>query len=404
MRRCVLLMLCLLVALIATMTVVAAQDDDADDGDKPKFFFEKGGDLKPTEAPKTAPDQPAATVTEVAPIPEVPAPSSFDFEAADQLVHWSATDNEAILDILDDEDIAHAGDGCLRLTFMGRANSFQQLQVRPLTDVDGDTLRLSVQTTAPTNISFGVVERGGAFYQQFLATPSDEWAEVAIPLSSLVLSQDTVASDANLRLDVDQITEIRVQDLSNLGGDLGDVLGRKVGAQQIFLDDVEIMTLAQPPIAGDPLLVDDFEGNAIHVLACGGPRLELAEGAEGDGLSIICDARKLRWMGVVLACGFLDLAEAESIALKASATASVTISVECEEWDGSMYGTRVKLDPDAEWADVEVPLDEMILAADSDDENPRLDLEEIRVVVVVADTAGVDEFPLTIGLDDVTFK
>jgi hypothetical protein len=189
-----------------------------------------------------------------------------------------------------------------------------------------------------------------------------------------------------------------------LGGDLGDVLGRKVGAQQIFLDDVEIMTLAQPPIAGDPLLVDDFEGNAIHVLACGGPRLELAEGAEGDGLSIICDARKLRWMGVVLACGFLDLAEAESIALKASATASVTISVECEEWDGSKYGTRVKLDPDAEWADVEVPLDEMILAADSDDENPRLDLEEIRVVVVVADTAGVDEFPLTIGLDDVTFK
>ena len=406
----VVLALCLIGALMAAATLVIGQEEG--DGKKPKpprFFFEKGGGLKrPVDEPKEGEEaeEPEEAVPEEPAEPaRPPVPAAFDFEDEGLLAYWSATDGEAILDVTTDEGAAHAGEGCLRLTYVPREGAFQQVMVRPLTDVEGKTLSLWLKTDLATPVSFGVVEQGGAFYQQFCETPPDEWTHVVTPLDSLLLSQDT--RDANLRLDAADVVEIRLADLSNLPGELGDALGRKAGVQQLLLDDVAI-TDEEAPAVGTAdegvLLVDGFERDTIHALAIGGAVLGKGEGAAGDGLEIVCPARTQRWMGVGMAAGHLDLADAEAMAAQFRASAPVMVSFVAEEWDGSKYSQRLKLDPDALWVETELPLDELLLEMDSDDENGELDRDQIRVILIVGDMATVQDFPITIGVDEVMFR
>lgn len=422
----VLLALLLVLLLVFAVTLAVAQDDAADDdagdeGDdtkkddeKPKFFFERGGDLKRAddegadedaeggEAAKPGGGRRDIPAPGFGAAPE-PAPADFDFEDEDMLRYWQAADGEAILDITAPEGAQAGGEGALRLTYMPREGAFQQLTASRLGGIKGDTLSFDIRTSTATPVSLGVVEQGGGFYQQFLETPTDEWVSVSIPLSSLVISQDTLAQDPGLKLDVAEIAEIRFQDLSNLGGAMGDALGRKVGVQQLILDNVRISEAEEPaPDAG--MTVDTFESDAIAALAIGGAKLQKGEGAEGQCLEIVCEGRTQRWMGAVMVCGFLDIADAESLTLRAKASEALILSVNAEEWDGSKYEARLRLDPDDGWTDIEVPLDELLLVNDGDDENGKLDNQQIRVVVLVADMAGAEEFPITIGVDDIAFK
>lgn len=412
MRWCALVGLGIAIVLTCIITVAVGQDQ----GEKPKppaFFFEKkGGPVEP-KGPGGDEEQPAMPEAEQ-PAAEQPlqppgvrpaAPLAFDFETDRALAHWSATDEEAELDITTAEGAAHGGNGCLRLTYLPREGAFQQLSAAPLEVMGGQTLSFWVKTDLPTPLSFGVVEDTGGFYQQFCATPAGEWTHVDLPLSSLVLSQDT--RDDNARLEPTRIREIRIQDLSNLPGVLGDALGRKAGVQRLFLDDVALTDEDAPPpgtAAPDALLADGFERSAVCALAIGGARLSTGEGAEGNGLAIECAQRDQRWMGAVVAIGHLDLRDRESLSLHLRASQPVLVSVVLEERDGSKYAQRVRLDPDAGWVEKQLPIDQLLLETDSNDENRQLDRDQVRVLIVVADTTPVAELPLTIGVDEIAFR
>jgi hypothetical protein len=404
------------VAIILLCTIVVAVAQDAGEGAKrepPRFFFEKKGGLAKPEQPAGEEEQPGKGEAE-GPAVEGPArppetavavPPTFDFEAEGALARWTATDGEAILDITRAEGAAHGGNGCLRLTYMPREGAFQQLSATPLQVMEGKTLSFWVKTDLPTPLSFGVVEDTGAFYQQFCATPADQWTQASVPLSSLILSQDT--RDNSGRLEVASIREIRIQELSNLPGALGDVLGRKAGVQQLFVDDVAITDEEAPqPGVADPdvLLVDGFERGAIHALAIGGALLSTGEGAEGSGLVIECPGRDQRWMGLVMGVGHLNLRDRETLSLHLKSSQPVLLSIVLEERDGSKYAQRFRLDPEAGWTSKDLAIDQLLLETDSEDENQMLDRDQVRVLIIVADTTPVAEFPLTIGVDEIAFK
>jgi hypothetical protein len=403
----------LAVLLVSAAAMVVAQDEGETEKPKPpRFFFErKGGLAKPEEPPGEAPEAmppEAEERREERPVEQPgrpPIPASFDFETEGALAYWTATDGEALLDVTTAEGAAHAGEGCLRLTYMPREGSFQQLSVAPLEVLQATTLSFWVKTDLPTPLSFGVVEAGGGFYQQFCATPADQWTHVSVPLASLMLSQDT--RDVSGRLEVDSLREIRLQDLSNLPGVLGDVLGRKAGVQQLFLDDVSIAGEEVPVAGAEPaaaLLVDSFERDAVYALAIGGALLQKGEGAEGEGLEIECAERGQRWMGCVMGIGHLDLGERETLSMQLRATQPVLVSVVLEEWDGSKYAQRIRLDPEANWTEKEFGIGELLLETDSEDENRALDRDQIRVLIVVADTTPVAQFPLTVGVDEIVVR
>ena len=383
-----------LLLLVGSLPIGLAQDDPQ--AEKPRFFFEKEQPAKPpAEAPAQA-DAPE--------LPPVPANPRFDFETEQQASVWSALDPEAVIDVATEEGAAHGGRGCLRVTYMARETAFEQISAQPLNVGAAATLSFWIKADLPTNLTFGVVERGGAFYQQFAWIAADEWTHICVPLASLVLSQDT--QDPSGTLEPDRIAEIRLADLANLPGGLGDALGRKAGVHRLCLDDVAISEEVAPAVGeGTPgLLAEGFERDAIHVLAIGEALLRRVPEGEGHALGVLCEERAQRWVGLVMAVGHLDLRAAEKLSLRLKASQPLVMSVQLEEWDNSRYSQRVGVDPADGWVQKTIPLDALVLETDSDDENGRLDRDQIRVLVATADMSRVQQFPVIFSVDDVAFE
>jgi len=399
----VLLALCLGTVLLAAANGSWAQGDQGQKREPPRFFFEKGGGLaKPADQPPPAKEAPPATREGE---PTAPAKPAFDFETAESLAVWHPLDAEALVDLATEENVAHAGKGCLRFTYSPREGVFEQLSARPLQVGDAQALAFWIMTDSPTNLSFGVVEKGGAFYQQFAYVPPEEWTPICVPLNSLLLSQDT--TDASGKLEPTEITEIRLADLTNLPGGLGDALGRKTGVQQMLLDDVAIGDQPAPPVGTTsvaPLLADGFERTALHALAIGGAVLRRTEGPAGHALEVLCQEAGSRWKGFVMAVGQLDLTDAKELSLRLKASQPLLLNVTLEEWDNSKYCQRIGIDPADGWTEKLLPLDRLLLDTTSTDENGALDREQIRVLVIVADMTRADQFPLTFGVDEVQFR
>jgi len=382
------------VAFLAPLTALWAQDEAPKE--KPRFFFEGG---KPPTPPAEAP--PAAAV----PMPAAAAALGLGFEDEADLAAWQALDAEAIIDLDTEEGAAHTGQGCLRMTYVAREGAFEQLTAQPLTVEEAGALSFAIKADLPTNLSFGVVERGGAYYQQFAAIPANEWTLVSVPLPSLVLAQDT--PDLLPGLQPDQIIEIRLADLANLPGSLGDALGRKTGVQRLCLDDVGLAAQTEAPVAGaaDPrLFVDGFDKETIHALAIGDALLQRVRDGEGHALRVLAEDRTGRWKGFVAAVGQLDLRPAEALSLRLKASEALVLNVTLEEWDSSKYSQRVALEAGDEWTEKTIPLDALVLETDSDDENGQPDREQLRVVVVVAEVTRAARFPVSFDVDDLQFR
>jgi hypothetical protein len=350
---------------------------------RPRFFFEGG------EAP--------AGGDAVGPL--------FGFEQDGDLAAWTGLDAQAVIDRCMDAGAAYEGEGCLRVTYQPRDAAFEQFSAQPLTVATAAGLSFAIRTDLPTNLSFGVVERGGAFYQQFAAIPADEWTVVSLPLSALVLAQDS--QDLTPGLQPDSIVEIRMADLANLPGALGDALGRKVGVHQLFLDNVTFS--AEAPVsaagAGDPrLFVDGFEADTVHALAIGEALLSRVPDGEGHALQVLAEERGARWKGFVVAIGQLDLRPAQALSLRLRAADELILNVTLEERDGSKYSQRLGLEAGEAWIGREIPVDALVLETDSDDENGRLDRDQLRVLVINADMARAARFPASFQVDDLQFR
>ncbi|MGQ9730390.1 MAG: hypothetical protein ACUVX8_03880 [Candidatus Zipacnadales bacterium] len=396
-----LVLLASVLAILCTPFAGLPQEKEEKPG-QPRFFFEK------QEGP-TDPATPPAGDDEKATTPVVEGagqiPPAFDFEEAAQLANWQALDREAILEIADQPGVAHGGNACLQMTYLAREGVFEQLSVTRLTAVRGQTLSFWIKTDLPTNLSFGVVENTGAFYQQFAVIPPNEWTHICVPFASLILAQDS--RDDTGRLEVPTITELRFADLANLPGALGDALGHKAGVQHLLLDDIALLDEPAPPVGGEGaplLLADGFERDTIYALFIGEAQLRRTQGAVGQALEVVCTDRVQRWMGFVMAVGHLGLAEARAMSLQLTASAPIMVNITLEEWDGSKYSQRLRIGPEGGWTAKHLVLGELLLEGDSEDENERLDYDQIRVLVIVADMTRVENLPVTFTVDEVTFE
>ena len=324
---------------------------------------------------------------------EGPAPvSRFDFEQAEPAACWTSTAHEAVLAIAHEPDLVRSGTGALQLTWTPLDGRLAFLELGPVALAGRPrSLSLSIRMSEASPLMYAVREGDGSEYQGYVYMPGGRWHDLAVDLDELMLSE--VSQDENGRLDVGQINAIVVADISNLPGEAGKSLGIKQGEQQMWLDDVAIgERLAPHRSTRGPegeMIIDDFDLDPVRCLPIGAPRLELAAGPEaGDpsALRIGYDQEGYRWAGFVAAVGYLNLANCAQLGLRVKAECEAPLTVVLEERDGSKYVTRHRLDPEAGWYDVALEFAHFKLDEATEDENDRLDLDQLRVVIPVVDT------------------
>jgi hypothetical protein len=341
--------------------------------------------------------------------------SLFDFESDALLPAWVAADGSATLSITRDPANVAVGGGAFEFAYNARPGVFQQISTAGLGAASANTLSLRLKASSPTSISLGVAEKGGAQYQGLLWIDGGKWVDVRVPLSDLVLAQNSF--DDNGRLDADQIAGFFLADLSNLPGEMGQALGRKEGEQRIWLDDVALIDeqrlrpRGHVERLGDEwlLVLDDFESGVLWGLPVRRASPKLVGGAPKtvgqSALEISYTLGVGRWVGYVLAPpNRFDLSTAHQFRMVAKTDLNARLVVVLEERDGSKYDTAAKAPPDGKWHPVSIPFDAFALSDPADDENGQLDAVQIHRVIVLVDTFDADVRPGGFGsvvVDDV---
>lgn len=319
-------------------------------------------------------------------------PAHFDFEGPESTEAWCTTAPEGSVTITRNRQNVRSGTGALQLEWVATDGRLAMLSASPI-HLHGRprSLHLSVKVDEESPIMYGVREADGSSYQGYLYARAGVWEDVSVDLDELMLSEGS--EDENGRLDVNEIDGIMVADLSNLGGEAGKSLGIKSGRQHMWLDDVELSERLAPHRSSrgrdGALIIDDFARPPIRCLPIGGPRLELVTTRDGDDTSALrigYDQSSYRWVGFVGAVGYLDLTDRTSICLRVRAAAPAPLIVVLEERDGSKYQVRHQLDPAKGWYSLELPFSKFKLDRQTRDENGRLDLDQLRVIIPVVDT------------------
>ncbi len=321
-----------------------------------------------------------------------PLIANFDFEQAEPPPAWTTTAPEATLTITKDPANVRSGKGALEFSWEATEGRLAIITVMPITyESRPRSLRLSVKVPGRTPIMYGVREEDGSCYQGYLYSPGGVWHDIAVDLDELMLSENS--EDENNRLDVRQINGIMIADLSNLPGEAGQSLGIKSGRQQMWLDDVSLSDALAPHRSsrgpGGEIIIDDFEREPLLALPIGSAVLTLTEGPGGDdrsALRIAYDNEHYRWVGFVAALGYLDLTRTTGISLHLRAEQAAPLEIVLEERDGSKYSVRHDLDPTKGWYSLDLSFSQFKLDPQTKDENSRLDIDQLRVLIPVLDT------------------
>jgi hypothetical protein len=374
----------------------AGQEGDAPAKDAPAA----GEEGQPAQEPGEQPAQPAEGEAgeEEAPEPALePVPANFDFEGEEVGPYWFNTAQDGAVTITRQPADVREGQGALEFRYMPSEGAFALIGATPVKpEGPAKSLKFSFKTDEVSAILYGVNEEDGSSYQGYCYTPGGEWHDVLVDLEELILSEDT--EDENGKLDPEQISTVIVADLCNLPGEVGRALGIKRGVQRMLLDNVKLTDRPAPKrssrTADGTTIVDDFDANLVTALPIGAPDMATVPGARAGDRALRVGYRLggHRWVGFVHAAGYLGLAGASHFCFSLNAAQRARLVAVLEERDGSKYETNLELDPAKGWHEVVLPVAQFVLDPKTEDENGQVDLEQIRVIILVIDTfnASVD--------------
>ena len=338
------------------------------------------------------------------------APAQFGFEDGAgpwQGVRLSAVEgaepklSEAKLDVVGDPDVVKVGQKALALSHQPAPGVVEGFFIQNLALAGTASVRMWLRCTATAEVVIAAEEADGSQYDVGLIAPPDEWQEVQLNWEDFTVAEDS--QDENGELDAAQIVSVSVIDATGFLALLGQAVGFfdvPLGARTLYMDEVvfdaepvEGLFAEHVSDLGKSLVLGDFERSLVNWLCLGTAELELVRekdvAAAGRGclrMGYDLPVGKL----VALLCGVdgARAGQAYGLRFKVRCSDDCTLVVNAEEGDKSRYNRTVELVGEDEWSDIELRFDEFELEGDSEDENDRLDLDQVTHVVF-ADVTGI---------------
>jgi len=321
-----------------------------------------------------------------------------DFEDDDG--GWVTLDPDAELGLTADVENVFSGTSSLEFSFTQRlvTNMEEGLPgalVLPFeVGLPGlQSLSFAIRTATTIPLFIGMEETDGSNYVAIVHCTDGQWNELKLNLSDFTLNTDD-SSDENGQLDPDQITGLALVDASFFLQMLGDASlpldVTPLGEQTIWLDAV-ILSDAPAVPADEPETELEQGERAVAIDACNSPAFRWL--VCGSGVSATLDpdyavtggcyrldyqvpAGKVFFVMRPLAVGLLAGTRALKLWVASGSAGAIYVAV--EEQDGSRYGALIPLTDPMEWQQVKIDFAAFEASPDSQDENGRLDPEQIK--------------------------
>jgi hypothetical protein len=250
--------------------------------------------------------------------------------------------------------------------------------------------------TAP--IVLVLQEQNGGRYNYVFSAPKDVWQRVVVEPSEFMLSQDADdPKDPDNKLDVEQVEAFALADMSQIfaqNEDLMKVLGVNPGPHTLYVDDLSVS--AQAP-AGEPAVdgvtvLDTFAYPQPSWLGTSGVELNVAvdEGMKGRALKASYRHSPDKFVAIVRRLPRGKLAGTQWLSLGLSSLKPLTLAVQVEEQGGGKYNTTLTVPGALQPFDAKLEWKNFTPADDSQDDNNRLDLEQVNQLLILDATGFLE--------------
>ncbi len=333
-----------------------------------------------------------------------PAPAApiqqFDFELG--LDQWTTVPEAGDLKLASGADAAKSGEFSLQWNYTPVAGEIAGLVRGELTPFGARSVRLWLRCSVGTTFLLQLAEQDGSRYGTAVYTPPGQWQHVALNLSDFNLLDDS--TDENNRLDVDEINSLALIDAAGFLA--------KLSRQVPFFDQplpprilwVDAVAFDGAPVAplfaeragthGREVLLGDFERAIVGWLLIGTGTLSLEQdpanvGQGKSSLRLDYDVAPRRACAVLCGLPRRLAAGAYGVRLKVRCTQDDVLIIGTEERDGSQYNMALQVQGSPDWREEEALFADFKLDENSEDENGKLDPDQMKHVAIVEATAAI---------------
>lgn len=280
--------------------------------------------------------RPAMASVEITHLEDEEPLALYDFEHTRE--GWFSRDPSAAVTVVHRKEYVKHGEGALQWVYDPNHSDALLTRFQPELPREAKTLDFWLRSNANGAFQLWLTEGDGSVYHTHLRTPADRWQHFQIPLSDLVLGE---REDQNGRLDLDQVVDIVLQDLSRYHPDGVPLPMRKVWLDGFDLTDQQVASRRQPVPGegGRKLLFDDFDQSVITWATNTEARVNLER---TDGRSVL-RARYRQGARSTSAFRITNhwdprYAKAEAIEVVARAAQPTELAVTLREFDGTFVG------------------------------------------------------------------
>lgn len=331
-----------------------------------------------------------------------------DFEG--DTVEWSGLtlgeggvnpDGDSKIAITREAASVKSGKGALSYSYDITPKIIRVLALQRPIDLTGmKSLHLWVKCSQATSVIVGLAEASGASYQANAHCSAGAWQEISVNLDEL--TADEPGKDPNGKLDLDQIGSITIFDIA---GFVATFLPDLKGSRTMALDDIRFSSKPVVSTTGPaqvtrvvPIhMVDNFETSLIRWIPISlefadAPKFALFDapvtvdkdvppGGGKQSLKFSYPRKGKKVHGVMRNLEKVNLGKPATLDLAVKCSHDGTFFVSLEEKDGSRYNKKVDLLL-GDWKSFSWPLSEFTLADDSQDENGKLDPDQIKQISI----------------------
>ena len=292
-----------------------------------------------------------------------------------------------------------AGKGAMQFDYAvkkGEINALA-LPVAPGVIAGAGSIHFWVHSDYPTSMALVLQERGGGRYVSIFSAPGDKWQEVAVSPSDMILAEEpNDPQDPDGKLDLDQVESVSMADLDQLfmqaeGTPLTALFSVRPGQHTLYLHDFTVSP--EPPAGGSPQVgssIDTFDRPQLSWIGVGDVGVVRSTGKplSAGGLQANYRQSTGKVIGLVRAVTPKAFAGKSALVLTAASDQKATLVVQVEERDGGKYNTTIDVPGGKESKEFRLAFADFKPANDSHDANDKLDLDQIKQLIII-DSAGL---------------
>lgn len=334
---------------------------------------------------------------------------------------WTAMGSQAKASQITEAGRAKSGKGALAFTYSismqkpadGSPPSFGIL-ARPTPDgvlTKMRSMSFWVRTDHDTPLLMALSEKDGGRYVSIFWSPKDTWQHVTLTPADFWLSDDkNDPKDPDGKLDLDQVDNIGIVSVwSFLAMTVGDnpmgaaLFGKHTGTHTMLLDDFTVRsdapqdaaTAPADPAGGKALWIDPLTRDALSWMPLGEMQLHLEKSgaflksrsmrvdytqSPGKFVALVHDARRVR------------LAKADRLNFEIASKLNFKLIISLEEKNGAKYNVTIDVPGSSVPTRKSIAFSDFQIADDSPkDENGKLDLSQVKTILLVDPTGMYDQ-------------